>query len=156
LLLAAKAKGRKGKSSKSAAVVTSEEDDESEVEGLIEQSQMTAPPPRPKPRPAYRPAAPSDDHNPASATDDEDRDEVGGPAPSGSPKGRPRPKTTYKSNESPVEKSQLEVNGTSILDTPRKREREGDEEQSATDGGLSPAHGTQSSDIQIRRKRVRH
>jgi len=157
---AGKAKGRKGKTTKSAAVVTSDEDEESEVEGLIEETQMTAPLPRPKPRPVYRSAAPAGAQDLAAQTDDEDRDEIVGSVSPASVKDRPRSKATYRSTKSPGKspsmKPQSGINGTSTFDSPRKRGREDDnEEQSATDEGLSPAHGTQSSDIQVR-KRVRH
>jgi hypothetical protein len=160
LLSAPKAKGRKSKTSKSAAVVTSDEDEESEVEGLMETTQTTAPPARPRPRPVYRSAAPADDLDPATEIDDEDHNEVVESAAHVTPKSRPKSLATYEStmspNKTPNIKSQPGVNGSSPK-TPRKRERENDdEEQSATDEGGSPAHGTQSSDIQVRRKRIRH
>jgi cohesin complex subunit SA-1/2 len=155
-LSAAKAKGRKGKTSKGAAAITSDGDEESEVEAFMEENETTALLARPRPRPMYRSAAPVGDQDPGVGID-EGHDEVVGPAPSD----RPRPKATYKSTKSPSKSPNREpqpgVNGTSILDTPRKRDREDDnEEQSATDEGGSPVHGTMSSDIQIRRKRVRH
>lgn len=137
-------------------MVTSDEDEESEIEGLMEETQTTAPPARPKPRPAYRPAAPAEDQDLVTETDDEDV----GSALLITPTGRPRPIATYKStkspNKSPNQSSQPGVNGTSSPKNPRKREREDDEEQSAADEGGSPAPRTQSSDIQVRRKRVRH
>jgi len=152
-----KAKGQKSKVSKSAAVVTSDADEESEVEGLMEATQTTAPA-RPRPRPAYRSAAPAEDQDLVTETDDENHDEVVGFDSQVTPKGRTRTIATYGSIKSPSKppskNSQPAVNGTSTQ-TPRKREREDDEEQSATDEGGSPAHGTQSS-IQVRRKRVRH
>jgi len=152
---APKAKGRKSKTSKNAAVVTSDEDEESEVEGLMEATQTTAPPARPRPRPAYRSAAPAEDQDHVTETDDENHDEVVGSDLHVTPQGRTRVIATYGSikspSKSPSKKSQPAVNGTSNA---QKRQR--DEEESATDEGGSPARGTQSSDIQVRRKRVRH
>jgi cohesin complex subunit SA-1/2 len=153
-LSAAKAKGRKGKTSKSAAAITSDDDEETEVEASMEENETTALLARPRPRPMYR-SAPVGDQDPGVGID-EGHDEVVGPAPSD----RPRPKATYKSTKSPSKSPNREpqpgLNGTSILNTSRKRDREDDnEEQSATDEGGSPVHGTQS-DIQIRRKRIRH
>jgi hypothetical protein len=125
----------------------------------MEATQTTVPPARPRPRPAYRSAAPAEDQDLVTETDDENHDEVAGSDSHVTPKGRPRAIATYESikspSKSPSKKSQPAVNGTSNTQTPRKRERE-DEEQSATDEGGSPARGTQSSDIQVRRKRVRH
>jgi hypothetical protein len=158
-LSAPKAKGRKSKASKNAAVITSDEDEESEVEGLMETTQTTAPPARPRPRPAYRSAALVENQDLVTETDDENHDEVVGSDLHITPKGQPKAIATYGSikspSQSPSKKSQPAVNGTSNTQTPRKRQREDEEEQSATDEG-SPARGTQSSDIQVRRKRVRH
>lgn len=140
-------------------MATSDEDEESEVEGLMEETQTTTPLARPRPRPAYRAAVPVGDQDPAMETYEDDRNEaVGSVPPNSTLQGPPKPKATYQSakspSTSPSKMSQPGINGTSTLDTPRKRAREDDEEdQSATDDATTP---TQPSDIQIRRKRIRH
>jgi hypothetical protein len=122
----------------------------------MEETQTTAPPARPKPRPAYRVTAPVNYQDPVTETDDEDHDEAAEAPSHVSPKSRPRSMATYKSSMSPNRKPQPGVNGTSTSQTPQKRARvDEDGEQSGTDDG-SQVHGTQSSDIQVRRKRVRH
>lgn len=77
-----------------------------------------------------------------------------------SPKSRPRPKATYKSpTKSPIGQSHLVADEGATAQTPRKREREDvEDEQSLTEeeGGSPARQGTPSSEIQIRRKRIRH
>lgn len=151
-LLAPKLKGRKAKASKSSALVTSDEEEESEIEDLMEEAQIMAPPLRPKPR---RSAATVEE--PELQTETEDEPDMDPEPTNTTPKVRPRPKATYKVSKSlsksPVKASQLVVNGTSTPTIAGKRRRDEDEEQSGTDGDEPP---TQSSLIPVRRKRVRH
>jgi len=148
---ASKAKGRKSKTSKN-AMVTSDED-ESGPEALIDENQTSGQPARPKPRPAYRPAAPAEDRDPVTETDEEDHVDVGVSDPHLISESRPR-LATYGGSPDKLPNKNSQANGTTASQTPRKREREVDEgEQSATDGERSLSH---SSDIYVRRKRVRH
>jgi hypothetical protein len=119
----------------------------------MNETQTSGLPARPKPRPAYRSAAPAEDRDPVTETDEDGHDEVVRSAIHVTPQSRPRPMATYSGTKSPIkshnENSQL--NGATTSQTPRKRGRDVDAgEQSATDGEGS------LGDIQVRRKRVRH
>ncbi|EGO01292.1 hypothetical protein SERLA73DRAFT_87834, partial [Serpula lacrymans var. lacrymans S7.3] len=90
-------KGRKGKGMKSAALVTSDEEGESDGEALGVQSETEAPPrPQPKARPIPRPSAPSAQSPPPSGAHD-----VQDPNDFQTPTNRPRPRVVYGS-KSPV------------------------------------------------------
>lgn len=171
-------KGRKGqgKQTKTTAPVTSDEE-ESEVERLMGDSDTNEPPAPPRPRPVRR-LPRNGDVNPLSGP--EDTDKGGADLIQDTPTSRPRPKATYR-KKSPVKSptkspgksparsntlSDVEVNGVTPA-TPRKRgHSEVDttipEEQVADvegdlEGALSSGPQlTPSADIQIRRKRVRH
>jgi cohesin complex subunit SA-1/2 len=136
-------------------VVTSD-DEGSEVEEPMGETPPAATPTRPKPRPTYRSALTTQEHDLVTESDDNIPEDVA-ESSTLTPKSRPRPKATYKGSISPSKESHIEVNGTSIPKISRKREREDEEDESATEEAGSPARqGTPPSDIQVRRKRVRH
>ncbi|KAF7978768.1 hypothetical protein HWV62_44804 [Athelia sp. TMB] len=147
-----KAKGRKSKAAQDAAAATSDEEEESEIEDILEDAPAAAAPAsRPKPRPAYRAAAPEEPENPTDVEEDEIEGEPM------TPQARPRPKATYKSakpaSKSPEKRASSVVNGTPTPKTPGKRTRAEDEEQSASDAEDSPVE--EQSALRVR-KRVRH
>lgn len=139
--------------SKSAAVVTSDEDENSEVEEPIE-TQLTTTPARPKPRPAYRDASAAEEHEPVTESDNNVLRDIAEASAALTPTSRP--KLIYRGTNSPRKESKSRVNGTSTPAPSRKRVREGEEEQSETERGSPEQQGTPPSDIQVRRKRVRH
>jgi cohesin complex subunit SA-1/2 len=169
-----KGKKPKDKQAKNSALVTSDEE-ESEVERLMGDSDTNEPSAPPRPQPVRRLP-----HNgtldPLSGPEDVDGGGVSPIRGTTTPKARPRPKARYRQkspskspnkspDKSPVRSntlSDVEVNGAAPV-TPRKRghseaipeEQTADEEDG--DGALSSKLPlTPSADIQIRRKRVRH
>lgn len=143
---------------------------------------ITVPPPRPKPRPLRRVQAEEDDSLPVTRMDEaggEAANEVLAERDLSTPKARPRPKATYRvksptksPSKSPTKSTGLsdgDVNGFETPSKSRKRGRLEDdeelEEHPVMIHGLEDVGGdtatlsrepTPSSDIQIRRKRVRH
>ena len=131
--------------------ISGDEDEESEVENLIDETQTTAPSLRPKPRSVYRPAAATQEEGPIM--DEAERDILEDPNVLASPPNRPLSKSPQKSHSS--------VNGTeSPQRTPRKRGREFDEDDETSltneQSGSPTRQVTPLDDVQIRRKRVRH
>jgi hypothetical protein len=168
------------KGDKTAAETTTDDEEGNRSENPLDEP-VTAPPPRPKPRPLRRVQVEEDDSLPVTRMEEaehEGANEEPAERDISTPKARPRPKATYRvksptksPSKSPTKNvglSDTDVNGFETPSKSRKRGRLEDDEEleelPITSHGLEDVgvdttlsrEPTPASDIQFRRKRVRH